>query len=138
MDFGRQIDTSGLPIERRTRHNLEVARALSAHNRTGDALSMILEAEQWAPEQARSHYLAHDPVLTWVRNQRGRPSRRWRSSPTGYMSSEVATLGHMAASEHEAKMAHPRMAAGALFFDAGGRVLMVRPTYKDHCELAAL
>ncbi|MGV9968953.1 helix-turn-helix domain-containing protein [Streptomyces olivaceus] len=75
MDLGPQIDTSGLPTERRTRHNLEVARALSAHNRTDDALSMILEAEQWASEQVRSHYLARELVLTWVRNQRGRPSR---------------------------------------------------------------
>jgi ADP-ribose pyrophosphatase YjhB (NUDIX family) len=41
----------------------------------------------------------------------------------------------MAASEHEAKMAHPRMAAGALFFDADGRVLMVEPTYKDYWEI---
>ncbi|MEU6069916.1 NUDIX hydrolase [Streptomyces sp. NPDC047082] len=41
----------------------------------------------------------------------------------------------MAASEHEAKMAHPRMAAGALFFDADGRVLMVEPTYKNYWEI---
>jgi ADP-ribose pyrophosphatase YjhB (NUDIX family) len=41
----------------------------------------------------------------------------------------------MAANEHEAKMAHPRMAAGALFFDAGGRVLMVVPTYKDYWDI---
>ncbi|MFI1072065.1 helix-turn-helix domain-containing protein [Streptomyces puniciscabiei] len=75
VDLGPQVDTSGLPIERRTRHNLEVARALSAHNRMDDALSMILEAEQWAPEQVRSHYLARELVLTWVRNQRSRPSR---------------------------------------------------------------
>ncbi|MFF7352935.1 helix-turn-helix domain-containing protein [Streptomyces filipinensis] len=75
VDLGPQVDTSGLPIERRTRHNLEVARALSAHNRMDDALSMILEAEQWAPEQVRSHYLARELVLTWVRNQRGRPTR---------------------------------------------------------------
>jgi 8-oxo-dGTP pyrophosphatase MutT (NUDIX family) len=32
-------------------------------------------------------------------------------------------------------MAHPRMAAGALFFDAGGRVLMVQPTYKDYWDI---
>ncbi len=59
----------------------------------------------------------------------------WRSSLTGCMSCEVGTLGSMAASEHEAKMAHPRMAAGALFFDAGGRVLMVQPTYKDYWDI---
>ncbi|MFE7959571.1 helix-turn-helix domain-containing protein [Streptomyces sp. NPDC057413] len=75
VDLGPQIDTQNLPTERRTRHNLEVARALSAHNRMDDALSLILEAEQWAPEQVRSHYMARELVLTWVRNQRGRPSR---------------------------------------------------------------
>ncbi|WP_247597648.1 NUDIX hydrolase [Streptomyces sp. RKND-216] len=32
-------------------------------------------------------------------------------------------------------MAHPRMAAGALFFDAAGRVLMVEPSYKDYWEI---
>ncbi|MFE9626736.1 NUDIX domain-containing protein [Streptomyces sp. NPDC006527] len=36
---------------------------------------------------------------------------------------------------HEAKIAHPRMAAGALFFDARGRVLMVEPTYKDYWDI---
>ncbi|MGV9968952.1 NUDIX domain-containing protein [Streptomyces olivaceus] len=41
----------------------------------------------------------------------------------------------MAENEHEAKMAHPRMAAGALFFDADGRVLMVEPTYKDYWDI---
>ncbi|MEV5463254.1 XRE family transcriptional regulator [Streptomyces cellulosae] len=75
VDLGPQIDTSALPTERRTRHNLEVARALSAHNRMEDALAKILEAESWAPEQVRNHYLARELVLTWVRNQRGRPSR---------------------------------------------------------------
>ncbi|UFQ16729.1 MULTISPECIES: NUDIX domain-containing protein [Streptomyces] len=41
----------------------------------------------------------------------------------------------MALNEHEAKMAHPRVAAGALFFDAAGRVLMVEPTYKDYWDI---
>jgi hypothetical protein len=75
VDLGPQIDTSALPTERRTRHNLEVARALSAHNRMDDAMAKILEAESWAPEQVRNHYLARELVLTWVRNQKGRPSR---------------------------------------------------------------
>ncbi|MFF8359519.1 helix-turn-helix domain-containing protein [Streptomyces chartreusis] len=75
IDLGPQIDTSSLPTERRTRHNIEVARALSAHNRIDDALAMILEAESWAPEQVRSHYLARELALTWVRNHRGQPSQ---------------------------------------------------------------
>jgi 8-oxo-dGTP diphosphatase len=31
--------------------------------------------------------------------------------------------------------ARPRVAAGALFFDELGRVLLVRPTYKDHWDI---
>ncbi|MFF0742996.1 hypothetical protein ACFYVL_21610 [Streptomyces sp. NPDC004111] len=75
VDLGPGIDTTGLPTERRTRHNLEVARALSAFNRVDEALAMVLQAESWAPEQVRSHYMARELVLSWVRNQRGRPSR---------------------------------------------------------------
>ncbi|MGW6309514.1 NUDIX domain-containing protein [Streptomyces niveus] len=32
-------------------------------------------------------------------------------------------------------MAHPRMAAGALFFDEAGRVLLVEPSYKDYRDI---
>ncbi|MFE0175147.1 NUDIX domain-containing protein [Streptomyces sp. NPDC059002] len=40
-----------------------------------------------------------------------------------------------AENEHEQRMARPRMAAGALFFDAQGRVLLVRPSYKPMWEI---
>ncbi|MFD5442117.1 NUDIX domain-containing protein [Streptomyces tendae] len=41
----------------------------------------------------------------------------------------------MTENEHEAKMAHPRMAAGALFFDDADRVLLVEPSYKDYLDI---
>ncbi|WP_329151156.1 NUDIX hydrolase [Streptomyces sp. NBC_01456] len=41
----------------------------------------------------------------------------------------------MSENEHEAKMARPRMASGALFFDDQGRVMMLEPTYKDYQEI---
>lgn len=41
----------------------------------------------------------------------------------------------MTENEHEAKMAHPRMAAGALFFDDADRVLLVEPSYKDYRDI---
>lgn len=41
----------------------------------------------------------------------------------------------MSDNEHEAKMAHPRMAAGALFFDEADRVLLVEPSYKDYLDI---
>lgn len=74
-NLGQQLDTSGLPLERRVRHNLEVARALSAWNRTDEALGMLLEAERMAPEQVRHHYMSRELVLGWVRGTRGRPAR---------------------------------------------------------------
>ncbi|MGW2917123.1 NUDIX domain-containing protein [Streptomyces angustmyceticus] len=41
----------------------------------------------------------------------------------------------MSDNEHEVKMARPRMASGALFFDEQGQVLMLEPTYKDYREI---
>ncbi|GGZ14711.1 transcriptional regulator [Streptomyces inusitatus] len=74
-DLGPRIDTSAMPVERRVRHSLEVARALSAWNRTDEALSILLDAEQAAPEQVRHHYLSRELVIGWIRGTRGRPSQ---------------------------------------------------------------
>ncbi|MGJ5754345.1 ADP-ribose pyrophosphatase YjhB (NUDIX family) [Streptomyces puniciscabiei] len=41
----------------------------------------------------------------------------------------------MSENEHEAKMAHPRMAAGALFFDDADRILLIEPSYKDYRDI---
>jgi hypothetical protein len=73
-DLGPRLDTTALPTERRVRHALEVARALSTRNRTDQALDVLLDAEQLAPEQVRYHFLSRQLVLTWVRNHRGKPT----------------------------------------------------------------
>jgi hypothetical protein len=73
VDLGPTVNTSGLPLERQVRHSLETARALSAWNRTDEALAIVLEAEQRAPEQVRHHYLSRQLVLTWMRQQRSKP-----------------------------------------------------------------
>ncbi|WP_371652611.1 MULTISPECIES: NUDIX domain-containing protein [unclassified Streptomyces] len=41
----------------------------------------------------------------------------------------------MPENDHEQRMARPRMAAGAVFFDAQSRVLLVRPSYKPMWEI---
>ncbi|WP_432109842.1 helix-turn-helix domain-containing protein [Streptomyces sp. AA1529] len=74
-DLGQRIDTGGLLVERRVRHSLEVARALSAWNRTDKALATLLDAELMAPEQVRHHYLSRELVIGWIRGTRGRPSQ---------------------------------------------------------------
>ncbi|RKT04586.1 helix-turn-helix protein [Streptomyces sp. 3211.6] len=73
-DLGSRIDTTALPVERRVRHSLEVARALSSWNRTDEAVAVLLEAEQAAPEQVRHHYLSRELVIGWIRGTRGRPA----------------------------------------------------------------
>lgn len=74
IDLGPRLDTTDLPMERRVRHALEVARAYSSWNRVDDVQAMLLDAEQMAPEQVRHHFLSRQLALTWVRRQRGKPS----------------------------------------------------------------
>ncbi|BCJ48378.1 transcriptional regulator [Actinoplanes ianthinogenes] len=74
IDLGPRVNTTGLPMERRVRHALEMSRAYGAWNRRDEALSVLLDAEQMAPEQVRHHYLGRQLVLTWIRQQRGKPS----------------------------------------------------------------
>jgi hypothetical protein len=74
IDLGPRVDTTGLPMERRVRHALEVSRAYSSWNRQDEALSVLLDAEQMAPEQVRHHFLGRQLVLTWIRHQRGKRS----------------------------------------------------------------
>lgn len=76
IDLGPSIDTASMPTERRVRHSLEVARALSTSNRRDDALGVVLSAEQLAPEQVRYHFLSRHLVQGWIRTQRGTPSFR--------------------------------------------------------------
>lgn len=78
-DLGPRVDPSTLPLERRVRHALEVARAYSAQNRTDEALALLLDAEELAPEQVRYHHISRRLVTTWVRQQRGRPGHQLAS-----------------------------------------------------------
>jgi transcriptional regulator with XRE-family HTH domain len=71
IDLGARIDVTPLPVERRVRHSLEVARAYSATGDRETALGMLLAAERDAPEQVRHHSLSRDLVLTWLRRSRG-------------------------------------------------------------------
>ena len=71
VDLAPRIDASALPTERRVRHAIESARAYTARNRRDDALGVILEAEQLAPEQIRHHAISRQLVLSWLRNTRG-------------------------------------------------------------------
>lgn len=71
VDLAPRIDASGLPTERRVRHAIETARAYTARNRRDDALAIVLQAEQLAPEQIRHHAMSRQLVLSWLRNSRG-------------------------------------------------------------------
>ncbi|MGH3468071.1 MAG: helix-turn-helix domain-containing protein [Thermocrispum sp.] len=72
-DIGPGVNTDGLPIERRVRHLLDVARAFNQTGRRADAIATVLDAERMAPEQVRHHYLGRQLVLGWVRTTVGSP-----------------------------------------------------------------
>lgn len=70
-DLGPTVDTTGLPTERRVRHALETARALSVSGSRDQALVTVLDAEKLAPEQVRHHFISRQLVLSWMKNPRG-------------------------------------------------------------------
>ncbi|WP_255426069.1 helix-turn-helix domain-containing protein [Pseudonocardia sp. C8] len=70
VDLAPSIDVSGLPVERQVRHAIETARAYTARNRRDEALAVLLQAEQVAPEQVRHHALSRQLVLGWVKGNR--------------------------------------------------------------------
>lgn len=74
LQLGPTLDTAELPVERRVRHQLELARAFNLAGRRQDSIDAVLDAEQVAPEQVRHHYLSRQLVLTWMRNVQGSPS----------------------------------------------------------------
>lgn len=58
IKIGPALDTSSLPVERRVRHSIEVARAFVRWNRVDDALNALLTAEQVGADQVRYHRLS--------------------------------------------------------------------------------
>ncbi len=74
LDLGRSLDTHAVPVERRVRHLLDVARAYSVIGRRDDALHTVLDAERMAPEQVRHHHLTRKIVLNLVQRSVGKPS----------------------------------------------------------------
>jgi transcriptional regulator with XRE-family HTH domain len=72
LHLAPKVDVRALPVERRVRHSLEVARVYHLANRPDDALATVLRAEQDSPEQVRYHYIARELVLTWLRNRNTR------------------------------------------------------------------
>jgi hypothetical protein len=62
IEIGPTVDTRALPVERRVRHSIEVARAYARWNRVDDALDTLLDAKQVGPDQVRYHRLSRTIV----------------------------------------------------------------------------
>lgn len=67
---GERLDTSALPVERRVRHKLDLARAHHARGQREPAETLLLDANELAPEQVGSHYITGVLLTTWVRSPR--------------------------------------------------------------------
>jgi tetratricopeptide (TPR) repeat protein len=74
LTSGFSLKTDRVPVERRVRYLLDVARAYSLAGKRDDALGTTLTAERIAPEQVRQHYLSKQIVATLIRSTRGKPA----------------------------------------------------------------
>jgi transcriptional regulator with XRE-family HTH domain len=73
LDLAEQIDTRALSAERRSRLLLDKARAYTQRRQVGEAVSALLEAEELAPEQIRSHPLARQAIRDLMQISRRTP-----------------------------------------------------------------
>jgi transcriptional regulator with XRE-family HTH domain len=69
------VDARALPVERRVRHGLEVARVYALAGRPDEAVAATVDAERVAPEQVRYHFIARELVASWMRDPRTRGRR---------------------------------------------------------------
>lgn len=74
LNSARSLNTGTVPVERRVRHLLDVARAYSVTGMRDAALRTMLDAERMAPEQVHQHYLSRKTVMNLVRHSVGKPS----------------------------------------------------------------
>jgi transcriptional regulator with XRE-family HTH domain len=72
LHLAPQVDVSPLPVERRVRHALEVARIYHYAGQQDEAIATVLRAIQEAPEQSRYHFITRELVLSWMRDPRVR------------------------------------------------------------------
>jgi transcriptional regulator with XRE-family HTH domain len=57
--------TCRLPLERRIRHDLEVAKIWSATGKAAEAVELVAADARRAPDHVRHHYLTRELVTTW-------------------------------------------------------------------------
>jgi hypothetical protein len=69
LHLAPKVDSRSMPVERRVRHLLDVARVYHLVNRPDDAVRVLLKAEHDSSEQVRYHYIARELVSTWMRNR---------------------------------------------------------------------
>jgi transcriptional regulator with XRE-family HTH domain len=67
-----EVDASPLPLERRVRHRLEVARIHHYAGQPNDSIAAVHAAIQESPEQARYHFITRELVRSWMRDPRQR------------------------------------------------------------------
>jgi transcriptional regulator with XRE-family HTH domain len=67
LNSGMSLNTGAVPLERRVRYLLDVARVYSITGNRDDALGTMLTAERMAPEQVRLHHLSSKVVMTLIR-----------------------------------------------------------------------
>ncbi|SDD55819.1 helix-turn-helix transcriptional regulator [Actinokineospora iranica] len=65
---------SSIPVERKVRYLLDVARAHALTGNRNEALTTVIKAERMAPEQVRQHHLTEKVVTAMVEGSPGKPS----------------------------------------------------------------
>ncbi|CCH33908.1 hypothetical protein BN6_66710 [Saccharothrix espanaensis DSM 44229] len=68
LDSTLQLDSPVIPMERRVRYFLDIARAHSLVGHHEEALGTVIKAERMAPDHVRQHHLARKVVATLIQS----------------------------------------------------------------------
>jgi transcriptional regulator with XRE-family HTH domain len=74
LNYGLSLNTDTVPMERRVRYLLDVARTHCLTGNRDDALTVLITAERLAPEQVHQHHLTRKVITTLMETTVGRPS----------------------------------------------------------------
>jgi hypothetical protein len=78
-ELAPRVDARNVPVERRVRDALKVARIYTFANRREEAIGAVLDAERDAPAKVRYHSIAGELAVSWMRDPpHPQPPRRRR------------------------------------------------------------
>jgi hypothetical protein len=128
VDLGPRMDVSVLSVERRMRHQIEIAPRVQRLEPPPRSAGDLLDAD--ATRRSKSGTTSSAVIgMRWIRQERAKLSHRLAGLANGCTSSEHVPVG-VSVANYLLGRSRAHVAAGVLFFDDAGRILLAQSTHR--------